>query len=93
MKRITLSKYEKETIILGNEKDDFYQIYTFNTDLRRRLSSFAKRYPALCQLKEINQEGGHTFVIAKDHLMIQTIKPSTRNNYGGKNDGKEERNL
>lgn len=28
-----LSKYEKETIILTNEEDSYYNIYTFNQKL------------------------------------------------------------
>jgi len=26
-----LTRYEKETIILTNEADDFYEVYTFNS--------------------------------------------------------------
>ena len=36
-----LTKYEKETILLTNEDDDFWDIYTFNTDLKNRLKKFA----------------------------------------------------
>lgn len=32
-----LTKYEQETIILGNEADDFWDVYTFNQPLKRRL--------------------------------------------------------
>lgn len=35
-----LSKYEKETIINWNEAENTASIYTFNTDLKRRLAEF-----------------------------------------------------
>ena len=39
-----LSKYEKETIILTNEEDQYYSVYTFNQGLQKRLKNFAERY-------------------------------------------------
>ena len=32
-----LSKYEKETIILTNEEDSYYNIYTFNQKLQKNI--------------------------------------------------------
>lgn len=54
-----LSKYEKETIILTNEEDQYYSVYTFNQGLQKRLKNFAERYPECCYLrtqqkKEVN---------------------------------------
>ena len=40
-------KCEKETIILTNEDDGFYDVYTFNQNLQKRLRSFAEKYPDL----------------------------------------------
>ena len=34
-----LSKYEKETIILTNEEDRYYSVYTFNQGLQKRLTA------------------------------------------------------
>ena len=45
---IRLTKYEKDTIILTNEGDDTYSIYTFNARLKRRLADFAKKCLAVC---------------------------------------------
>ena len=47
-----LTRYEKETIILTNEADDFYEVYTFNSALKKKLAAYAKRHPDLCSLKE-----------------------------------------
>ena len=44
-------KCEKETIILTNEDDGFYDVYTFNQSLQKRLRTFAEKYPDDCWLK------------------------------------------
>lgn len=43
-------KCEKETIILTNEDDGFYDVYTFNQSLQKRLRAFAEKYPDDCWL-------------------------------------------
>ncbi len=47
-----LTKYEKETIILTNEEDDFWNVFTYNKRLQRRfiaineqILKFAQNYP------------------------------------------------
>lgn len=45
----TLSKYEKETVILYNQSNDRVNITTYDPVLRRKLSDFAAKYPDLCQ--------------------------------------------
>ena len=52
-----LSKYEKETIILTNEEDQYYSVYTFNQGLQKRLKNFAERYPECCYLSNSTKEG------------------------------------
>lgn len=37
-----LSKYEKETIILTNEEDRYYSVYTFNQGLQKRLKNLQR---------------------------------------------------
>ena len=37
-----LSKYEKETIILTNEEDQYYSVYTFNQGLQKRLKNLQR---------------------------------------------------
>lgn len=44
-------KCEKETIILTNEDDGFYDVYTFNQSLQKRLRVFSVKYPDDCWLK------------------------------------------
>lgn len=44
---MTLTKYEKETIILFNEGEDTGHIQTYNAGLRKRLAAFSKKHPPL----------------------------------------------
>ena len=49
---MTLTKYEKETIILFNEGEDTAHIQTYNAGLRKRLAAFSKKHPDLCCLEK-----------------------------------------
>ena len=51
-----LSKYEKETIILTNEEDQYYSVYTYNQGLQKRLKNFAEKYPECCYLFNTTKE-------------------------------------
>ena len=70
-----LTKYEKETIMLTNELDDFWDIYTFNSALKRKLKNFASEYPELCHLKEQTAEGSVTYCVKKDRVSVNLKKP------------------
>ncbi len=70
-----LTKYEKETIILTNEADDFYEIYTFNSALKKKLAAYAKRHPDLCSLRATTKEGSATYVVDKARLSLRLTEP------------------
>lgn len=71
-----LSKYEKETIILTSEGDDTYNVYTFNSALKRRLADFSRKYPTVCHLESENKEQGSvSYVIEKARLSIRLTAP------------------
>ena len=70
-----LTKYEKETIILTNEADDFYEVYTFNSALKKKLAAYAKRHPDLCSLKKLTKEGSATYVVDKARLSLRLTEP------------------
>ena len=71
-----LTKYEKETIILTSEGDDSYNVYTFNSGLKRRLANFSKKYPALCHLESEDKKiGCQSYVIDKARLSIRITEP------------------
>ncbi len=70
-----LSKYEKETIILTNEEDRYYSVYTFNQGLQKRLKNFAERYPECCYLINSTKEGSETYIIQKGRLSLNLRPP------------------
>ena len=70
-----LTRYEKETIILTNEADDFYEVYTFNSALKKKLAAYAKKHPDLCSLKETTKEGSATYVVDKARLSLRLTEP------------------
>ncbi len=72
----TVSKEEKETILLTSEADDTWQVYTFNAALKKRLKRYAARYPDLCRLvKEDRRYGSETYRIRKSRLSLQLVAP------------------
>ena len=71
----TLTKYEKETIILFNEGEDTTHIQTYNAGLRKRLAAFSKKYPDLCRLEKSFAQGGVIYVLDKSRLSIRLIAP------------------
>ncbi len=76
MKKRHVIKAERETILLTNEASDAWEIYTFNTDLKKRLKLFATRHPDLCKLQSENTElGCVTYTIQKSRVSIHLIQP------------------
>ena len=72
-------KCEKETIILTNEDDGFYDVYTFNQSLQKRLRSFAEKYPDDCWLKGSSEDGSETYMIKKARLSLNLRPPCSKN--------------
>ncbi len=72
---MTLTKFEKETIILFNEGEQEASIYTFNASLRKRLALFSKKYPELCRMERSLDQGGVSYVLDKSRLSIRLIAP------------------
>lgn len=68
-----LTKYEKETIILTNEGDNFWTVFTYNKELQL----FAEQHPENCQFKSWNNEDGMTFEIDKGRFSIRLTAPYT----------------
>ena len=67
--------YGKETILLTNELDNYWEIYTCNSALKRKLKEFALKYPQLCHLKEQTEEGSVTYRVKKDRVSVNLKKP------------------
>lgn len=76
MARKNVPKEERETILRFDEADDTAVIYTFNSGLKKRLASFAEKYPDLCRLT-VNDAvyGSVTYEIQKSRASIRLIAP------------------
>lgn len=70
-----LTRYEKESIILTNEADDFYEVYIFNSALKKKLTAYARKHPDLCSLKAMNKESSVTYVVDKARLSLRLTEP------------------
>jgi hypothetical protein len=70
-----LTKKQKVTEFYFNERDDLAEIYTYNTDLKKRLLAYAKAYPELCKLTEEDEHGGLRFEIDKHRIGIRLTAP------------------
>ena len=70
---LQLTRKQKVTEFYFNEHDDLAEIYTHNTDLKKRLLAYAKEYPELCQLTEDDEQGGLRFEIDKRRIGIRLI--------------------
>ncbi len=72
----TLSKYEKETVILYNQSNDRVNITTYDPVLRRKLSDFAAKYPDLCQRLDKRKYPDYVeYEIDKDRLSVRFLAP------------------
>jgi len=72
---MSLSKYEKETIILTSEGDIEYSIDTFNSGLKRRLADFCRKYPDICKHNGTDQHGGASYTVRKESVSIRLLPP------------------
>ena len=70
-----LTKKQKVTELYYNAKDPMAEIYTHDTKLKRRLSEYAAKFPALCQITEDDEQGGLRFDIAKERISIRLTAP------------------
>ena len=72
----TLTKYEKETVLLYNQSHDPITISTYDPGLRRRLREFAARYPELCRRVDKQKYPDYAeYEIKKDRVSIRLLPP------------------
>ena len=72
-----MKRKQKITEFFFNEHDGTAEVYTHNTDLKKRLSQYAQTYPHLCQLTEEDENGGLRFEIDKRRISIRLTAPCT----------------
>lgn len=72
----SLSKYEKETVLLYNQSRDPILITTYDPSLRRRLADYAARYPNLCRRVDKRKYPDYVeYEISKDRVSIRLLPP------------------
>ena len=74
--RTGLTKRETTTDIWFDEKDPLIHIRTHNTDLKKRLLDYSRRYPAICQQTDADPETGcMEFDIEKGRFSFRLTAP------------------
>ena len=73
--RTGLTKREKTTGIYFDEYGNMIEVQTHNTDLKKRLTAFAKEYPQCCRQIDDDEQGGLTFEIEKGRLSFRLTAP------------------
>ena len=72
----TLTKYEKETVLLYNQSHDPITICTYDPGLRRRLREYAVRHPDLCRRVDKQKYPDYAeYEIQKDRVSIRLLPP------------------
>ena len=70
-----LTKWQKTTAIYFDEYGDLIEVQTHNTELKKRLSQFATKYPDHCRQTDDDEQGGLTFEIEKGRLSFRLTAP------------------
>lgn len=73
--RTGLTKREKTTAIYFDEYGSMIEVQTHNTDLKKRLTAFAVKYPECCRQIDDDEQGGLTFEIEKGRLSFRLTAP------------------
>ena len=70
-----LTKKQKTTAIYFDEDSRMIEVQTHNTDLKKRMSAFAKEHPQCCRQIDDDEQGGLTFEIEKGRLSFRLTAP------------------
>ena len=73
--RTGLTKKQKTTVIYFDEQSRIIEVQTHNTDLKKRLTAFAAKYPQCCRQTDDDEQGGLTFEIEKGRLSFRLTAP------------------
>ena len=70
-----LTKKQKTTDIYYNAKDPLAEVYTHDTNLKKRLRKYSAKYPELCKQTDDDGLGGLRFEIDKSRISIRLTAP------------------
>ena len=73
--RTGLTKKQKTTVIYFDEHSRIIEVQTHNTDLKKRLTAFAAKYPQCCRQTDDDEQGGLTFEIEKGRFSFRLTAP------------------
>ena len=74
--RTGLTKKQKTTVIYFDEQSRIIEVQTHNTDLKKRLSAFALKYPECCRQTDADPDTGCTeFEIRKGRFSFRLTAP------------------
>ena len=73
-----LTKKQKVTEVYFNERDDIAEIYTHNTELKKRLAAYSKKYPKLCKQTDDDEQGGLRYEIDRHRISIHLVSPYSK---------------
>ncbi len=73
--RTGLTKKEKTAAIYFDEYNGLIEVQTHSTDLKKRLTAFAMKYPQCCRQIDDDGQGGLTFEIEKGRLSFRLTAP------------------
>ena len=73
--RTGLTKKQKTTVIYFDEHSRIIEVQTHNTNLKKRLTAFAAKYPQCCRQTDDDEQGGLTFEVEKGRLSFRLTAP------------------
>lgn len=73
--RTGLTKKQKTTVLYFDEHSRMIEVQTHNTDLKKRLTAFAAKYPQCCRQTDDDEQGGLTFEIEKGRFSFRLTAP------------------
>ncbi len=76
--RTGLTKKQKTTVIYFDEQSRIIEVQTHNTDLKKRLTAFAAKYPQCCRQTDDDEQGELTFEIEKGRLSFRLTAPYSK---------------
>ena len=76
--RTVLTKKQKTTVIYFDEHSRIIEVQTYNTDLKKRLTAFAAKYPQCCRQTDDDEQGELTFEIEKGRLSFRLTAPYSK---------------
>jgi len=75
--RTGLTKKQKVTEVYYNAKDPIAEVYTHDTNLKKRMLAYAAQFPELCHQTDDDEQGGLRFEIDKSRISIRLTAPYT----------------